>query len=138
MYPHEPHFYIEKLVFAGVYLFFLFLLQNIDCGYLFELPHRGDSNVYPESMFSAKIRKISKISTKTSFFSFFLLQLKNLCILHGHVFVMTGKDNIKYQTKCSKNVFVRIEGPGTTAIKFKVPTKTVVVVDQPMKALTCK
>ena len=96
--------------------------------------------MYPQSMFSAKIRKISKISTEnfSFFFSFFFLQLKNLCILHGHVFVMTGKDNIKYQTKCSKNVFVRIEGPGSTAIKFKVPTKTVVVVDQPMKALTCK
>ena len=35
VYPLEPHFYIVKLGFAGVYLFFLFLLQNIDCGYLF-------------------------------------------------------------------------------------------------------
>ena len=31
--PLKPHFYIVKLGFAGVYLFFLFLLQNIDCGY---------------------------------------------------------------------------------------------------------
>ena len=31
--PIKPHFYIAKLGFAGVYLFFLFLLQNIDCGY---------------------------------------------------------------------------------------------------------
>ena len=30
--------------FAGVYLFFLFLLQNIDCGYTLEPPCRGDSN----------------------------------------------------------------------------------------------
>ena len=29
----KPHFYIAKLGFTGVYLFFLFLLQNIDCGY---------------------------------------------------------------------------------------------------------
>ena len=29
----KPHFYIAKLGYAGVYLFFLFLLQNIDCGY---------------------------------------------------------------------------------------------------------
>ena len=28
-----PHFYIAKLAYAGVYLFFLFLLQNIDCGW---------------------------------------------------------------------------------------------------------
>ena len=31
VYPLEPHFYIVKLGFAGVYLFLLFLLQNIDC-----------------------------------------------------------------------------------------------------------
>ena len=45
------HFYIEKLGFKGVYLFFLFLLQNIDCGYSLEPPRRGGSNVYPQSMF---------------------------------------------------------------------------------------
>ena len=33
VYPLEPHFYIAKLGYVGVYLFFLFLLQNIDCGY---------------------------------------------------------------------------------------------------------
>ena len=32
VYPLEPHFYIANLGFAGVYLFVLFLLQNIDCG----------------------------------------------------------------------------------------------------------
>ena len=58
----EPHFYIAKLGYAGVYLFFLFLLQNIDCGYSLEPPRRdcgyslepprrGGSNVYPQSMF---------------------------------------------------------------------------------------
>ena len=30
--PLKPHFYIVKLVFTGVYLFFLFLLKNIVCG----------------------------------------------------------------------------------------------------------
>ena len=49
--PLKPHFYIAKLGNAGVYIFFLFLLQNIDCGYSLE-PHRqGGSNVYPQSMF---------------------------------------------------------------------------------------
>ena len=38
VYPLEPHFYTEKLGYAGVYLFFLFLLQNIDCGYSLEPP----------------------------------------------------------------------------------------------------
>ena len=40
-----------KLGYGGVYLFFLFLLQNIDCGYSLEPPRRGGSNVYPQSMF---------------------------------------------------------------------------------------
>ena len=50
-YPLKPHFYIVKLGYAGVYLFFLFLLQSIDCGYSLEPPRRGGSNVYPQSMF---------------------------------------------------------------------------------------
>ena len=51
VYPLEPHFYIEKLGFEGVYLFFLFLIQNIHCGYSLEPPRRGSSNVYPQCMF---------------------------------------------------------------------------------------
>ena len=51
VYPLKPHFCIAKLGYAGVYLFFLFLLQNIDCGYSLEPPRRGGSNVYPQSMF---------------------------------------------------------------------------------------
>ena len=31
--------------------------QNIDCGYSLELPRRGGSNEYPQSMFRVKIRK---------------------------------------------------------------------------------
>ena len=49
--PLEPHFYIAKLVYGGVTYFFLFLLQNIDCGYSLEPPRRGGSNVYPQFMF---------------------------------------------------------------------------------------
>ena len=38
--PLKPHFYTVKLGFTGVYIyfFFFFLLKNIDCGYLLELP----------------------------------------------------------------------------------------------------
>ena len=57
--PLEPHFYIAKLGYVGVYLFFLYLLRNIDCGYSLEPPWRGGSNMYPQSMFWAKIREIS-------------------------------------------------------------------------------
>ena len=45
VYPLKLHFYIEKLWIAGVYLFILFLFQNIDCGYSLK-PLR-----YPQSMF---------------------------------------------------------------------------------------
>ena len=34
----KPHFHTLKLGYVGVYLFFLFLLQNIDCEYSLELP----------------------------------------------------------------------------------------------------
>ena len=51
VYTLEPHFYTTKMGYAGVYLFFLVLLQNIDCGYSLEPPRRGGSNVYPQFMF---------------------------------------------------------------------------------------
>ena len=38
--------------------FFHISAQNIDCGYSLEPPRRGGSNEYPQSMFSAEIRKI--------------------------------------------------------------------------------
>ena len=56
--PHKPHFYIIKLGFTGVYIIFLISAQNINCGYSLELPRRGGSNEYPQSMFWAEIRKI--------------------------------------------------------------------------------
>ena len=39
-------------------LVLIFLLRNIDCGYMLEPPRRGGSNEYPQSMFRSKIRKI--------------------------------------------------------------------------------
>ena len=58
--PLKPHFYIEKLGFTGVYIIFLFLLENIDCVYSLEPPRRGGSNEYPQSMFWAEIWIISE------------------------------------------------------------------------------
>ena len=37
---------------------FLFLHENICCGYSLEAPRRGTSNVYPQHMFPGEIRKI--------------------------------------------------------------------------------
>ena len=41
VYPFEPYFYIANLGYGGVNLFFLFLLQNIDCGHSLEPPRRS-------------------------------------------------------------------------------------------------
>ena len=59
--PLKSHFYIVKLEFTGVYIIFLISAENIDCGYSLELPRRGGSNEYPQSMFWADIWKISEI-----------------------------------------------------------------------------
>ena len=53
--PLKPHFYTVKLGFTGVYINFLISAHNIDCGYSLELPRRGISNEYPQSMLSAEI-----------------------------------------------------------------------------------
>ena len=37
--PGRPHFVLEKWVFQGYTLFFLFWLKDIDCGYLIDPPH---------------------------------------------------------------------------------------------------
>ena len=70
--PLEPHFYIVKLGFTGVYIIFLIYAQNIDCGYSLEPPRRGGSNEYPQYMFCAEIWKISGFFNWK--FSFFWLQ----------------------------------------------------------------
>ena len=50
--------YTEKLITEKlkifrqkIQIFFIFLLENIDGGYSLELPSRGSSNKYPQSMF---------------------------------------------------------------------------------------
>ena len=48
-----------KLGFTGVYIIFHISAQNIDCGYSLELPRRGGSNEYPQSVLSRNIKKIS-------------------------------------------------------------------------------
>ena len=65
--PLKPLFYIVKLGFTGVTLFFLFRIKNIDCWYLLEPPRRGGSNEYPQSVFWAKIWKISEFYLISNF-----------------------------------------------------------------------
>ena len=60
VYPLEPHLFIENLGFAGVYLIFLFLIQNIHYGYSLEPPvfkeNIKKSQIFPMkfSMFTAE------------------------------------------------------------------------------------
>ena len=42
--------------------------QNTDCGYLLELPQRGSSNEYPQSMFSSKNKKNNAYPCKPLFY----------------------------------------------------------------------
>ena len=43
---------VKMIIFRWFFfIFFLFLLKNIDCGYTLEPPHWGGSNEYPQSMF---------------------------------------------------------------------------------------
>ena len=69
VYPLIPHFYIAKLGYAGECLFFLILLQNIDCGYPLEPPRR------------AKILSKNKKNIKNLLLKIFnFYNFKNLCI----------------------------------------------------------
>ena len=66
--PLKPHFYVVKLGFTGVYIIFLILLRNIDCGYSLKPPRRCGSNGY-HNLFCTKIWKISEFFIwKFSFF----------------------------------------------------------------------
>ena len=42
--------------------------QNIDCGHTLELPRRGNSNVYPQSMFLSRNKKNNVYPCKPQFY----------------------------------------------------------------------
>ena len=86
--PLKSHIYTVKLGFTGVYIIFLFLLKNIDCGYSFEPPRRGGSNEYPQSMFRAEIRDISDFFFISENFHFLVVKIS--VYLNRRVFVMSS------------------------------------------------
>ena len=49
--PTIPHFYLLNMGLTRIYLFLLFLIQNIDCGYSLERPPRSGSNINPQFTF---------------------------------------------------------------------------------------
>ena len=61
--PLNPTF-IKINRFAGVYLIFLFLIQNIHCGYSLEPPRQGGSNVPTMYVLSENIIKIQTFSNE--------------------------------------------------------------------------
>ena len=90
--PYQPHFYIVKLGFTGVYIIsFLFLLKNIDCGYSLEPPPRGGSNEHPQSMFWVEIYEISEFLSEN--FQFFVV--KFLIYLNWLVFVILFFNSVR-------------------------------------------
>ena len=82
--PLKPHFYIVKLGFTAVYIIFLFLLKNIDCGYSLEPPRRGGSNEYHNLCFEQKYEKYQSFLSE----NFQFLEVKFSIYLNRHVFVM--------------------------------------------------
>ena len=95
--PCKPHFFIVKLGFTGIYIIFLFLLKNKDCGYALEPPQRGDSNEYPQSMFWVEIYKISEYLSEN--FQFWVVKFS--IYLNRRVFVM----QILFSGKIRKQYF---------------------------------
>ena len=83
--PIQPHFYIVKLGFTGVYITLISAQKHsIDCRYSLEPPRRGGFNEYPQSMFLAKIWQISQFLSE----NFQVLVLKFSFYLNRRVFVM--------------------------------------------------
>ena len=84
VYTITPHFYIVKLGFTGVYIFFLILFSDIDCGYSLE----------PPLCFEQKYENSKKIQPKIVIFT----AVKNRYILHRACFrnrvhdIWTGHD----------------------------------------------
>ena len=95
--PLKPHFYIVKLGFTGVYIIFLISARNkdcgldllelprLDCGYSLELPWRGGSNKYTQSIFEQKYENYQNFLSENLHF----LVLKFSVYLNRRVFVMS-------------------------------------------------
>ena len=57
-------------------------VQNIDCGYSLEPPHRGGSNEYQESMFLSRNKKINVYPCKPQF-CYIKVGLKGINIIYA-------------------------------------------------------
>ena len=77
--PLNPNYYIEKLGFAGVNLFFFFLIKNIDCGYSLEQPHlRLGEAVLTCATINVLSNNIKNIKNFLMKFSIFIAEKKSV------------------------------------------------------------
>ena len=93
--PLKPHFYIAKLGCTGVYIIFLILLKNIDCGYSLEPPRQGGSNEYRTHnlCFEQKYEKYQSFLSE----NFQFLEVKFSIYFNRRVFVMKERFHIFVQ-----------------------------------------
>ena len=99
----KPHFYISKLGYTGVYLFFLLLIQNIDCGYSLESPPRRFLLVPTIYVLSKNKKNIKKFPMNFSIFTarkYLHILYRQFFIMHAHVFVMNFSDISKQNPEC--------------------------------------
>ena len=73
---------------------FHIFVQNIDCGYSLELPHRGGSNEYPQSMFLSRNTKNNVYPCKLQFY-YIKVGFKGVRIIK----VCFRDDKMYYQSK---------------------------------------
>ena len=84
--PLNLTFMQKKLGFTGVYIIFIILLKNIDCGYSLEPPRRGGSNEYPIYVLSRNMKNIRIFLSE----NFPFLVVKFSIHLNRRVFVMVS------------------------------------------------
>ena len=92
VHPLTPHYYIVKLGFTGVYIIFIFLLLNIDCGYSFESPQSKNKDC-GYSLVLSKNMKIIKI---------FRLKIVIFTAVKKSLYVAwVGFRNVKHSSLCT-------------------------------------
>ena len=82
--PLKPHFYIVKLGFTGVYIIFLILLKNKDCGYSLNCITEAVLMSTHHLCFEQKYEKYQNFLSE----NFPFLVIKSSIYLNRHVFKM--------------------------------------------------
>ena len=101
--PLQPHFYIAKVGFTGVYINFLISAQKHRLWVLVRTARRGGSNEYPQSMFWIEIwkKKILEFFSK----NFHFLAVKFSIYLNRLVFVMLNCRKFRVKWNRPKSPF---------------------------------